>query len=323
MNRSTSLDQAAAAISGAAELVLACHIGPDGDALGSMLGLGLAARDVDKTVVASFGEPFAVPENLAFLPTDLLVAPASLPAQPKVMVVFDAGSLERLGELAENAKNAGTLIVLDHHVTNQGFGDITVVDETAAATGEIVFDLLHILKWSITPEIANCLHAALVTDTGRFTYANTTSRTLQIASDLIALGASTTEIGRHVYEEAPFGYLTAAGAALARAELDVDRRVVSTVITQSDLDEAAIDWGDIDGLMDTLRLAKEADVAILAKVHSDGRVKVSMRSRGSTDVGALAAKMGGGGHKLAAGFTVDEDVNALIASLVERIEDYR
>lgn len=323
MSRSNSLDRASVAIGEANKLALACHIGPDGDALGSMLGFGIAARDADKSVAASFGEPFSVPENLAFLPTDILVRPGSLPAQPEVMVVFDVGSAERLGELAENANSAGTLVVLDHHVTNQGFGDIMVIDDTAAATGEIVFDLLRVLKWPITAEIANCLHTALVTDTGRFTYSNTTPRTLQIASELVELGANTTEIGRHVYEEAPFGYLKAAGAALARAELDADRSVVSTVITQQDLDDADIDWSDIDGLMDTLRLAEEADVAILAKAHADGRVKVSLRSRGSTDVGALALRMGGGGHKLAAGFTVDEEVDSLLPRLVAVIEEYR
>ena len=221
------------------------------------------------------------------------------------MVVLDVGSADRLGELAASASKAQTVVVLDHHVTNEGFGDVPVVDPSAAATGEIVFDLLEILGWNLTPEIANHLHTAIVTDTGRFQHSNTTSRTLEIASQLVAAGANPTMIGEAVYGQAPFGYLRAAGAALGRANLDQDRSIVTTVITQNDLDAAGIDWGDIDNLIDTVRLAREADVAVIAKVHADGKVKISMRSRGATDVGSLAASMGGGGHRLAAGFTVE------------------
>lgn len=318
-----AIEEAARAISSSESLALACHVGPDGDALGSMLGLGLAARNAGKSVLASFGSPFTVPPNLAFLPTDLLVPPGQLPDEPETMVVFDAGSADRLGELAVKAGAAGTLVVLDHHVTNEGFGDVAVIDENAAATGEIVFDILVELDWEITPEIAQCLHTALVTDTGRFLYANTTPRTLTIASQLLAAGAVPPEIGRHVYEETPFGYLKAAGAALSRAELDEDRSMVSTVISQDDLKAAGIDWGDIDPLIDTLRLATEADVAVLAKVHADGRVKVSLRSRGETDVGSLAAAMGGGGHRLAAGFTFEGRAGAVIDRIRESIEEYR
>lgn len=291
--------------------------------MGSMLGFGIAATNEGKEVVASFGSPFVVPSNLGFLPTDLLVAPGEYPREPELMVVFDAGSADRLGELSGPAANARKLVVLDHHATNEGFGHISIVEPTAAATAELVFDLLGILKWEITPEIANCMHTALVTDTGRFTYENTSPKTLRIAAELLARGARPTEIGRHVYEESPFGYLVAASRALGRANLDAERRVVSTTITQEDLDAADIEWGDIDNLIDTLRLASEADVAILAKVHSDGRVKVSMRSRGDTDVGALAAKMGGGGHRLAAGFTVEEAADAVIGRLIDAVEAYR
>lgn len=317
------LRRAAEAISAADELDLACHVGPDGDALGSMLALGIAARGAGKTVRASYGSPFGGSTNLDFLPSDLLVPPAEMRKAPELMVVLDVGSADRLGELAENAGRANRVIVLDHHVTNDGFGDVAVIDPTAAATGEIVFDLLHLLNWEITPDVAQCLHTALVTDTGRFTYSNTTERTLQIGASLLTAGAKPTEIARHVYEETPFGYLKAAAAALDRAQLDEVKGVVSTYITQTDLTEAGIDWGGIDNLIDTLRLAQEADVAVLAKVHSDGKVKMSMRSRGATDVGSLAAAMGGGGHRLAAGFTSDKPAKDLIAEVLAKIEDYR
>ena len=323
MSNTEGLEAAAEAIGKAGDLALACHVGPDGDAFGSMLGLGIAAQNAGKTVRASFGSPFVIPLNLAFLPSDLLVPPGDFPAAPDLMVVLDVGSPDRLGELAANASKAATVVVLDHHVTNEGFGTISVVDATAAATGELVFDLLGLLDWPITPDVANCLHTALVTDTGRFLYSNTTQRTLQIAAVLVGAGANPTQIGSHVYEKSPFGYLKVAAAALSRAELDVDARFVSTIVTQADLTAAGIDWGDIDNLIDTLRLAEEADVATLAKVQADGRVRVSMRSRGDTDVGSLAAAMGGGGHRLAAGFTAEADAEVVIRQVREAIEEYR
>lgn len=318
------IEKAAAAIGGAGSVALACHVGPDGDALGSMLGLGIAASNAGKEVVASFGSPFEMPSGLEFLPHELLVAPGDFPASPEVMVVLDAGSAERLGELASNASSSDTVVVIDHHVTNEGFGDISVVDPTAAATGELVYEILETLDWRVTPEIAMCLHTALVTDTGRFSYANTTPRTLEIASGLVAAGAVPSLISRHVYEEAPFGYLKAAGVAMGRAELDEDLLAVSTIVTDEDLEAQGIDWGDTENLIDLLRLAVEADTAVLVKSHSDGRVKVSMRSRGDTDVGALAASMGGGGHRLAAGFTTsDGSAEEVRAKVLAAIEDYR
>jgi len=317
------LEAAAEAISSAESLALACHVGPDGDALGSMLGLGIAAENAGKKVVASFGTPFGVAAGFAFLPTALLVSPQDFPAEPQTMIVFDAASLDRLGELAENASKAGTTIVIDHHATNGGFGDIAVVDGAAAATGELVALLLRTLGWPLTPEIATCLLTAIVTDTGRFQYANTSPSTLELAAELVAAGARPPEISRHIYEEVPFGYLKAAGAALSRAELDKDKGLVTAVITHADLDEAGIDWGDIDNLVDTVRLAVEADVAVLAKVHADGKVKLSLRSRGATDVGSLAAELGGGGHRLAAGVTFVGDAKDALDEVRKRIEDFR
>lgn len=317
------IEKAAATIAASGELTLACHVGPDGDALGSMLGFGMAARVAGKAVVAGFGSPFVVPANLSFLPIDLLVDPAAFPEAPETMVVFDAGSADRLAELGASAGKARTLVVIDHHVTNEGFGDIPLVDPGAAATGVIVADLLDALGWPITPEIATCLLTAIVTDTGRFQYANTTPPTLELAARLVAAGARPEHISQNVYEEAPFGYLKAAGAALTRAVLDSDERMVSTVITHQDLQESGVDWGDIDNLINTLRLAEEADVAVLAKVNGDGHVKVSLRSRGATDVGALAAELGGGGHRLASGFTYEGDPEKAIDEVRQRLEAHR
>lgn len=317
------LDRAAEVIGGAKRLALACHIGPDGDALGSMLGLALAAENAGKEVVASFGSPYVLPPSLDFLPTHLLVAPDDFPEVPEVMVVLDAGSPHRLAELGSNASDAKTVVVIDHHVTNEGFGDVALVDPESAATGELVYAVLKRLGWEITETIAQCLHTALVTDTGRFSYSNTTPRTLEIASELVAAGAQPAVIGRHVYEEAPFGYLKAVSVAMGRAELHEDLRTVSTFITEADLATLGIDWGETENLIDVLRLAVEADTAVLIKGHDDGSVKVSLRSRSDTDVGGLAAAMGGGGHRLAAGFSTEGEVEEVLEKVLANIEEYR
>lgn len=318
-----ALARAAEVIGGAQRIALACHVGPDGDALGSMLGLAIAAESAGKEVVASFGSPFLMPPSLGFLPVHLLVPPDEFPETPEVMVILDAGSPDRLAELGSNASDAKTVVVIDHHITNEGFGDVALVDAESAATGELVYAVLKRLGWEITPPVAQCLHTALVTDTGRFSYSNTTPRTLEIASELVAAGAEPAVIGRHVYEEAPFGYLKAVAVAMGRAELDESSRTISTYLTDADLASIGIDWGDTESLIDVLRLAVEADTAVLIKGHDDGSVKVSLRSRGDTDVGGLAAAMGGGGHRLAAGFSSEGDVEVVRKKVLAAIEDYR
>jgi phosphoesterase RecJ-like protein len=179
------------------------------------------------------------------------------------------------------------------------------------------------LGWPLTPEIATCLLTAVVTDTGRFQYANTSPSTLMLGARLVEAGARPEQISQKVYEEAPFGYLKAAGAALARAILDPELSMVSTIITEQDLADAGVGWGDIDNLINTLRLAEEADVAVLAKVSTADQVKLSLRSRGATDVGALAAELGGGGHRLASGFNYQGSAEAAIDEVRRRIGAHR
>lgn len=324
MSRADSVAEAAKALAAADEVAMLCHVGPDGDALGSMLGLGLALQKAGKKVTAGFAPPFVVPASLSFLPgQDLLVSPDAFPASPAVLVLLDAGSPDRVGELAPSVSAAATVIVLDHHVTNEGFGDIPVVDGQVAATGQIAFEVIEAMGIELDDDIALCLLTALVTDTGRFQYSNTTAETLRTAAKLVAAGGDPAIIGRHVYEEVPFGYLHVAGSALSRAVLHSGLGVVTTTVTHADLADAGVDWGDIDSLIDTLRLAVEADTAILAKSFEDGRVKVSLRSRGATDVGGLAATFGGGGHRLAAGLTVEAAPEDVVGQLLERIEEFR
>jgi bifunctional oligoribonuclease and PAP phosphatase NrnA len=318
--KSDPFDQAVSVLADADSLVLACHIGPDGDALGSMVGLGLAAVKAGKDVVASFGTPFVIPDAYRFLTTDLLVPPSQVPESPAVMVTFDAGSADRLGELEKVAQAATTLVVIDHHVTNTGFGHINLIDPDAAATAEMVVDLLDALGWPVDAEVASALLTGLVTDTGRFQYSNTTPRTLRAAARMVEAGARPEVIGQHVYEETPFGYLHAAGAVLSRAQLDPERRFVWAVLTIDDLKAAGISPSDTDPLIDAIRVAQESDVALLVKEMDGGRMKGSLRSRGRVDVGAIAVELGGGGHHNAAGFTLKGTAAEAVEAVRSRLD---
>ena len=163
-----ALAEAGRVLEEASEIVMTCHLGPDGDALGSMLGVALAAKQAGKVVLPTFGPPFELGPPYRFLPTELLVPPTEVPTAPEVLVSFDSGNLERLGDLAPHASAARKLIVLDHHAAGSGgFGHINLVDPSAAATAEIAFDLVEQVAWKIDARVATCFLTGLVTDTGR------------------------------------------------------------------------------------------------------------------------------------------------------------
>ncbi|HEX7100579.1 MAG TPA: bifunctional oligoribonuclease/PAP phosphatase NrnA [Acidimicrobiia bacterium] len=313
------LAAAAAAIEAASKIAMACHIGPDGDGIGSMLGMAAAAKAAGKEVWPSFGTPFELPEIYRYLPLDLLVPPEQVPSEPEVFIAFDTGSPDRLGELGSVAKRAGKVIVVDHHVTNEGFGDIALVEPDVSSTAELTLALIRRIGWPITPVIATALLTGIVTDTGRFQYSNTRPRTLFAAAQLVAAGAHPEEIGQHMYEEAPFGYLAVVSKVAGRAVLEKELRFVWSVLYPEDIEEAGVGRGDVDGLIDLIRLPVESDVAVLMKVMDDNTVRASLRSRGRVDVGSIAAELGGGGHHNASGFTFVGRVEDAVAAVRERL----
>lgn len=304
------------------QIVLACHLGPDGDALGSMLALALALHAQGRAVIASWGsDPFVVPKQYAFLPgLDLTTTPEKVPEAPEQMITFDAGSFARLGTLERNARAARGLVVVDHHASNDRFGTVNLVDPGAAASAVIVHELLKRLGVSLNREIAACLYTGIVTDTGRFQYRNTTPEIHHIAADLLGRGIAHDEIARLVYDTHPLGYLKLVGVAMERAEVIADASMIWTWITQEDLASGGIDLEDTEALIDIVRTADAAEVACVVKETADGRFKVSMRSKGEVDVGTICEAFGGGGHRLAAGFTSgDGDPRRVVAAVAARL----
>jgi len=315
-----ALDRAAAAIRAAGEVSLACHVSPDGDALGSMLALHHVLRAAGMKSVASFSEPFVVAPHYRELPgLELLTPPGEFPREPGVMVTFDSGSLARLGDLEAPAKSAGELVVIDHHVSNQRYGTINVIDPDAAASGVLVRRLIARLELPMTRDAAVCLYAALVCDTGRFQYTSTTPAVFELARELSCFDLPIPELSRTLFEEHRFAYLQLLADAIQHAVLVRDKQFVWTKVTQADLARHDVTFDEVEGLIDVLRRTREAQVACVLKQAADSTWRVSLRSLGSVDVRLIAERQGGGGHRFAAGFTSDDSAEAVIAQILNAL----
>jgi phosphoesterase RecJ-like protein len=317
-----SYDAAARALDGAEEIALICHVNPDADAMGSMLGLATFLSHRGKRVIAASPNRVGdLPRWVEALPgTEHLVGPGDIPNQPPVLVTLDAADVARLDGLAHLVHRAGTVICIDHHRTNPGFGSINLIDPQASATAELVYRLIDRMGGGFGPDVAACLYAGLVTDTGRFQYGSTSPEVLRIAADLRERAFDHARLAQALYADGSLAYLHLLGALLDRAALVPDANLVWTYMVRTDLEEAGVPIQETDDLIDVIRTAREADVAAVLKEQVAGGFKVSLRSRGDTDVAAIAEAFGGGGHRLAAGYTskatLEESVQGLIDALV-------
>lgn len=326
MNSPTEQEWAAAtsAVQGAlrpgAEVLLVCHVNPDGDALGSMLGFGQGLRQLGvEKLQCTFPGPLSVPEPLHMPAMELLVREEEAYASPDLLVTFDAASTGRLGALVDRLKTASMSVVLDHHASNTGFGKLSLVDPDAAATAVVAARLLERLGVTLDAGIAECLYIALVTDTGSFKFDLTTPEVHQLAARLVATGISVGEISRRIFDTRPFGAVRLFGEVLGRASLDPaaagGRGLVTAVATLDDLHRHDQPPYILEALIDSVRCTAEADVACLLKQVADGEWNVSLRSKGGADVSTVAVAMGGGGHRLAAGFTGHGSAEEIIATV--------
>jgi bifunctional oligoribonuclease and PAP phosphatase NrnA len=316
-----ALDRAAEALEGADEVALACHVNPDADAMGSMLALACFLSKQGKRVAATWPNGIdKAPRWAALLPgRDHVVAPGDMPKEPEILVALDTADVNRLDGLAHLVKRARTVIVVDHHVTNTGFGTIDLIDPNAAATAQLVFALIERMGGRLDSDTAACLYAGLVTDTGRFQFSNTTPEVLQIAARLREEPFDHVALTQALYEDNSLTYLRLLGTVLERATHEPAADLVWTYVTRADLESAGIGIEETEDLIDLVRTAREADVAAVLKQQPDGGFKVSLRSRRGTDVSAVAASFDGGGHRLAAGYSsragLEETVEALLDAL--------
>jgi phosphoesterase RecJ-like protein len=313
-----ALSRASEVLGGASEVALACHVNPDADALGSMLGLAAFLRSRGTTTVCSYpNEPLEPPRWAALLPgSEELVDLHRFPAAPMVMVTCDCASFDRLGGLGGPASKAEELIWIDHHRSNDGLGTIPLIDPHASSTCEVVYRLVGLIGGPMPDATAVCLYAGLVTDTGRFQYEATSPETLRIAAALREHPFDHTALVQALYEDNRSEYLRLIATAMGRLATDLDGDLVWTYLTRADLSAAGVHPSETDDLIDVIRTARDVDVAAVVKQQKDGRFKVSVRSRGGHDLATVAARFGGGGHRLAAGYTSEHGPAATIARLV-------
>jgi phosphoesterase RecJ-like protein len=310
--------QLLAATTTSSPVVVTCHVNPDADALGSAIAIALLLRARGREAVVSFAstEPvWGVPATLRFLPgLELTADPVEVLAgpDPALLITTDTASSDRLGPLVALVDRAAETLVVDHHASNTRYGSTHLVDPTAPSTTAVVASLLQ--PGELDAGIATCLYSGLVTDTGSFRYNGTTGAVHRLAGQLLEAGADPVQIGQQLFDTASLAAVRLVGNALARARREP--LLVWTWVGVQERTDAGLPLASIEGIVDVLRTAAEVDVAVVCKGVQDGEWSVSMRSRGATDVGAIAVSLGGGGHPLAAGFTAFEtDPEAVVAAV--------
>lgn len=316
------MEAAARLVGSAGDVTLVAHVHPDADALGSALALGLALRRRGATVRVSFGEPAQTPESLRGLDVaDLIVPPDQVPAQPELLVALDTASRDRLGCLSDRVDTARAVLVIDHHVTNDRFGTHHLVDPGAEATAVLVLELLDALKAPLDEPTARCLYAGLLTDTSCFRRADPGTHALALR--LLAAGVDPDATARQLLDTHPFGWLAMVAVVLSRAQLEPASArglgLVHTTVWLADL--AGLRGEEGESVIDLVRTTSEAEVAAVLKETGPQQWSVSLRAKQRLDVSAAAAELGGGGHRLAAGFSAHGSAEDVLDAL--RIALYR
>ncbi len=306
-----------------ASFLVLSHYRPDGDALGSSLAMGLALHSLGKRVTILNQDP--VPETLAFLPGAHLIGQPSGPVDAEVVLAVDCATRERLGETCIAAAAGAKLwINIDHHRSNEDYGDLHYIDYRSPATGQILYDLLEAEKLPIHPDIGANLYVAISTDTGSFQYEGTTARTYEIGARLIELGVNISQLARQTYESYPLRRIQLLRGLLNVMKITHGGKVASWALSQTLIDEVGAKPEDAEGLIDTIRAIQGVIVAAYFEELGDGKVRVSLRSKDNrVDVGKIAALFGGGGHALAAGTrirgTLTDAENKLFAAIDEAL----
>ena len=295
------------------------HENPDGDALGSLLATKLGLEQLGKDVTIFLTGPAPLPQEYSFMDLGSLLREPPPDADERVLVAVDCASQSRLGAETALIERAPLTIDIDHHHDNSRFGDLNLIVADASSTSEIMRDLFRELGVEVTPEIAEPLYIALVTDTGRFQYSNTTPKSLRLAAELIEAGADVQRVFQGVYESVEFPKLKLLARALERAQSFDDGRLVVSYLLKADFGEVGAQEPYSEGIIDYLRSVEGAEMVALIRQppRPDGpRHRVSLRaSTDRIDVSAIARASGGGGHRQAAGFSSELPLEEVIEFL--------
>ena len=310
-------------IDGAREIVICAHTNPDGDALGSGLALAQIIRQhwAGKRVTNLLADDDPVPRLYRFLPgTDGFVHASEYAGAPDLFISVDLPAAGRLNLAKAVLERASKVAVIDHHPTNAPFGDVSLVRPDAAATGVIVAEFGLFVGAQITPDIANCLFCAIVTDTGRFQYQNADSEAFECASMLVDAGASPSMISLNVYQSFRLAYLHLESVVMGRIVTFDKGRISYSYATRADLERTGALPDECDGLIDVVRSVEGSEVALFLKETPGGLVRGNLRSKGDHDISGVARALGGGGHKAAAGFTAEGGIDAVLARTLPQLQ---
>lgn len=307
----------------AGSVVVCAHVRPDGDAIGSVLGMTLALRTAGIPAVPTLANPGPAPTTYAFLPGHSLYVPAIDLDPPDVFVALDTPVPERLGEAQRLMESASSTVLFDHHPDASAYADICVCDPTMAATGQMVWRFLDALEVEPTPEVALALYVALITDTGRFSYDNTTPSALRDAARMLEAGVDPAYASRMVYQERSGASLEVEARALSRLQTVNAGRVAWTFLTDADFEQSGALPEEAEHVVDAVRALGGVDVVVLLR-QKGTEVRGNLRAKTGVDVGVIARAFGGGGHRAAAGFTVlDSTVDEVVTRLLPMLPGVR
>jgi phosphoesterase RecJ-like protein len=310
------LHQIADAIRRRRRFVISSHARPDGDSIGSQLAMAFALRALGKEADVVNKDPAPGP-IMQFPGVQDIVIAEEVAGEYDAAIIMECGDVARTGVAG---LDRFFLINIDHHPGNTGYGQINWFDPSAAACGEMVFDLIAALDVALTPEIATHVYLAILTDTGSFHYSSISPRTFDICRQTLEAGIDPVRIARNVYDSNNMGRLKLFGSVLSAMQIDASGRIAIVYLDHEMAREAGGTYEDTEGLINLPLTVKEIEAVVFFKQTEADEYRVSMRSKGDIDIGAIAKQFGGGGHRNAAGCTVTGPIDALQKLFIERIE---
>jgi phosphoesterase RecJ-like protein len=299
------------------EFMVTSHIDPDGDAIGSAFALSLGLKQLEKETVVYLKD--RVPYRYEFLPQPTSLV-HEIPAKRfDAIFAVDCGDFFRIGDGYEKLKEKGPIINIDHHETNEAFGFLNIIDERASSTAEIIYAILKALDVRMDFDIAVNLYTAILTDTGSFRYNSTNSKAFIICEEMTHFGVIPSYVAEKVYESHPKERFLLLCGALTTLETHYDNRLAIMYITDELFRQTGGSREHAEGFVEFLKEMRGVEVAVVARQIGENRYKISMRSKGKVDVASVASRFGGGGHKNAAGCTIEGSIDQVKKILIEAV----
>lgn len=307
-------------INNSQNICIAGHKAPDGDCIGSVMALYEFLKPLNKELTVCIDG--TIPFNYKTFVDEEIIAKEYDDKEYDLLFILDCSDAERLGKFKGVFNNAKKSVCIDHHKTNQSFADINIIDSSMSSTGELLYDILMTSGQRLTTKTATYIYIAILTDTGKFSYSNTSSDTHKKTAELIDLGVDVAYIDNTVYNSKPANVVRAFIDCISKIELHYSNKFGITFITKDILQNNNVDMSDIDGVVEFIREIKEVEVSCVLKEYEEKNTKVSLRSKGDIDVSLISVKFGGGGHAKAAGFEIDDTVENTKNIIIETFKEF-